>query len=329
MDGAIPQLLRIADAHLAEHCGIEGETLSTLWRTYKLSKYVRSLEDKFRNSFAAGPASRATYRAAKAVCQAAFKLKVRIDPALFDKLTFAIHDRVLDEKAEINAALKMAYEPTVIAKEYGTYIVATAKTFGFTRAYDRCVDDVLDNGAIVDLCRAIASTPDIYFGEGAIDGIYDPNRRSEARSTALLLYTSMIASVILETQMDPDNDYMIYEHARGNVRSFLACMGIVDSYVCVGGEDLDAPSELKSDNLVDVMSTYFAVEHVNGRYWAFRHACARFFRARWAARLIQRRWRKYMRVRNNVRKLHMINKYARYVPVLPAEVVRAIAVRGV
>jgi hypothetical protein len=303
------------------------------------SKAVRRLEDQFREAFQREPAGNAAHKAAMKLYNLAIAHDTRIDATLFKKLAYVSFTKAFESDHDPigvhNKGLALVYKPTCIAKDYGAYIVATAEAFGFTRVHECGSRDLYDylnarDGVIVNFKNAIISTPDMCFGMAINHNFaYNHVRRDEMLATAMLLYRSMIVWTILIALMDPDNDYEIPDHMRAKVRSFLACMGIVESYKCIGGEDAH-PWVIVNDEdkpcLVDAISCYGAVEHGQGRYWAFRHASARFIRARMAAQLIQRRWRTYMRVRSNVRHLHMINKYSPNVAVLPSQITRTIAV---
>ncbi len=147
----------------------------------------------------------------------------------------------------------------------------------------------------------------------------------------MLMYLAWIVRAIVRDRMLRIGTCAEEDHCYDNAKRFLAYMGIVESYNAVGGEDNGAPflhAKDKSRCIVDtVLSAWDPADHINGENWSLRHVVACFFRARAAARLIQRRWRKYKRVvrQNAVRALHMIKKYAHH---LPAEIVYDIAFRA-
>ncbi len=254
--------------------------------------------------------SRGTLDAALDLCQTAVTCDMRIDAKLFKELAYVFREHFEEDTREDFAweGLQLAYAPTAGMKAYGTYIDATAKAVFGSSSEDINPED----GTIVDLRYVIMSTSDIF------------GRSPDAASFA---YLSMTACLIMTKYFGYDDEAMS-DDRRNNAKSFLARMGVVHSYACIGGED--EPDGMSTDgmSLVDVLLSHEAsyVENDKGRYWASRHMAACFFRARCAARTIQRAWRaRKLRMQNAARCLHMINKYADHLVALPAGVVHIIA----
>ncbi len=307
--------------------------IASLEKCLKDRRDVMSLEALFDDAFIDDETSDTAFDAAMQLFDKSIDNNVRIDAALFPKLAYVVYRNgftyVADERTpKLKRGLQLAFEPSKILQEYGAYVVATAKAYGITRMYDHGssgMDEYLyEDGTILNMESAITSTFNVFFGTYPEESHYNTKTRV-LYPVAMMLYTGMIVWDIMLSQMDPDNGHAIYEHARDKVKSFLACLGIVPSYVCIGGEE-EVPVTPTDDTLFNIITSYYAVEHDKGRYFAFRHAAARFLRARLAARTVQRAWRaRKLRIQNAVRSLHIINKFKGDHAELPRELVRAIA----